>query len=214
MPDIAFDEISLPENLPVSLPSALVRKRPDILSAEANLHAASANVGVATAALFPTITVNAAYGGNNGSFNNLFDRKSEFWSFGADIAQPLFDGGTLWFKRKAAKDEFDAALSDYRQTILSAFQQVADILRALEHDAAILSEDDQALMTAEQALHLVETDYQAGLVNYTQVLIADGQFHQAKIADLQAMAVRYQDTVGLYVALGGGWQDTEQASAQ
>lgn len=208
-PDISFDEIFLPDNLPVTLPSTLVRQRPDILGAEATLHVASANMGVATAALFPSITVSAGYGSNNTTVNNLFDTNGQFWNFGAGIAQPVFDGGTLWFKRKASKEEFDAALSDYRQTVLNAFEQVADTLRALENDAAVLSEDDQALTTAEQALHLVQTNYQAGLANYTQVLIADGQYHQAKIAELQALAVRYQDTVALYVALGGGWQNAD-----
>jgi NodT family efflux transporter outer membrane factor (OMF) lipoprotein len=214
--DISFDEISLPQNLPVSLPSMLVRQRPDILAAEASLHVATANIGVATAALFPTVTVTAGYGANNTSVNNLFDAKGQFWSFGAGIAQPLFDGGTLWFKRKAAKDLFDASLSDYRQTVLNALEQVADTLRALEHDATILSEDDQALSAAEQALHLVQTNYQAGLANYTQVLITDGQYHQARIADMEALAVRYQDTVALYAALGGGWQNLEgrQLSSQ
>lgn len=117
----------------------------------------------------------------------------------------MFDGGTLWFRRKAAKDEFDATLSDYRQAVLNALQQVADTLRALEHDGEMLSENDQALASADQALHLIQTNYQAGLSNYTRVLIADVQYQQAKMADLQAIAIRYQDTVALYVALGGGW---------
>lgn len=205
--ELAFGELSLPQNLPVSLPSELVRQRPDIAAAEATLHVASANVGVATAALFPSVTVTADYGGNSGQVSNLFSTNSQFWSFGVGLAQPVFDGGTLWFKRKAAKDAFDATLSDYRQTVLNALQQVADTLRALEHDGEILSEDDQALASAEQALHLIQTNYQAGLANYVQVLIADVQYRQAKLADLQAMAMRYQDTVTLYVALGGGGQD-------
>ncbi len=204
--ELAFDELSLPQILPVSLPSELVRQRPDIAAAEAALHVASANVGVATAALFPSLAVTAGYGANGGQVSNLFSTNSQFWNFGVGLAQPLFDGGTLWFKRKAAKDEFDATLSDYRQTVLNALQQVADTLRALEHDGETLSGEDQALGSADQALHLVQTNYQAGLTNYTQVLIADMQYQQAKLADVQAMAVRYQDAVALYVAMGGGWQ--------
>jgi NodT family efflux transporter outer membrane factor (OMF) lipoprotein len=209
--ELAFGELSLPRNLPVSLPSELVRQRPDIAAAEATLHVASANVGVATAALFPSLTVTAGYGGNNAQVANLFSANSQFWNFGVGLAQPVFDGGTLWFKRKAAKDEFDATLSDYRQVVLNALQQLADTLRALEHDAEMLSEDDQALTSADRALHLIQTNYQAGLANYTQVLIADVQYQQAKLADLQAMAVRYQDAVALFVALGGGWQQDTTA---
>ena len=124
---------------------------------------------------------------------------------GAAATAPLFEGGTLWFKRKAAINQYDQAMALYRQTVLGAFEQVADVLHALDHDAAALSAQDQALAAAAEALHLVQIDYDAGIATYLDVLLADTQFHQAKIADLQAVAVRYQDTVALFAALGGGW---------
>ena len=197
----------------MSLPSALVRQRPDILAAEATLHGASAEIGVATAAMLPNITLTGGYGANNNAPGDLFAKNGNFWSVGANIAQPLFDGGTLRFKRKAAVDEYDASFADYQQTVLNAFEQVANVLRALDHDATTLSERDQAMTTAEQALHLIQTNDEAGLVDYNTVLIADEQFHQAKIAELQAVALRLQDKVALYAALGGGWWNADAETA-
>jgi len=204
-PDIALTDLTLPSDLPVSLPSELVRQRPDILVAEATAHAASANIGVATAALLPSVTLSGNYSANGLSPGKLLSASGRAWSVGADASAPLFRGGTLWFKRKAAIDYYRQASALYRQTVLSAFGQVADTLRALDHDAAALVAQDAAVDAAEQALHLVQVNYSSGLGNYLDVLNADAQYHQAKINDLQAVAVRYQDTVALYVALGGGW---------
>ena len=204
-PEVGLADLALPSSLPVSLPSDLVRQRPDILAAEATAHAASANIGVATAALLPSVTLSGSLGSNAASPRTLFAANGNFWSIGADATSTLFDGGTLWFKRKAAIDSYHQAMATYRQTVLSAFQQVADTLRALDHDAAALQAEEEALVTAEQALHLVQANYQAGLATYLDVLNADAQYHQAKIAELQAIALRYQDTVALFAALGGGW---------
>ena len=121
------------------------------------------------------------------------------------ITAPVFEGGTLWYKRKAAVANYQETGSLYQQAVLSAFAQVADTLCAVQHDAEILQAQDEALAAAQQALHLVQANFQAGLANYSNVLIADVQYHQAKIADLQTIAARYQDTVALFVALGGGW---------
>jgi NodT family efflux transporter outer membrane factor (OMF) lipoprotein len=202
---INLADLTLPTDLPVSLPSDLVRQRPDILVAEASAHIASANIGVATAAMLPSITLSGTYGTNNNSTSNLFSANGNFWSIGANVTAPLFEGGTLWFRRKAAIDTYQQAMASYRQTVLSAFEQVADTLRALEHDAMVLQAQDEALTTAAQALHLVQANYQAGLATYLDVLNADAQYHQAKINDLEVVAVRYQDTVALFTALGGGW---------
>jgi NodT family efflux transporter outer membrane factor (OMF) lipoprotein len=204
-PLIDLADLNLPGELPVSLPSDLVHQRPDILAAEAQLHSASANIGVATAALFPSLTLNAAYGQNNTSIVNLFDKAGGFWSLGAGLAAPLLHGGTLWFERQAAIEAFQAALAIYRQTVLSAFAQVADVLRALQHDAQTLAALAQAVDSAAQALQLLEVNYQAGTANYVQILIANIQYHQATISYLQAQAQRLQDTTALFVALGGGW---------
>ena len=204
-PEVGLADLVLPSDLPVSLPSELVRQRPDILASEATAHAASANIGVATAALLPNITLSGSAGTNSTSMHGLFGPNARFWSLGANATAPVFEGGTLWFRRRAAIDVYQQAMALYRQTVLSAFAQVADTLRGLDHDAAALRADAEGLATAEQALHLVQVNYEAGLVTYLDVLNADTQYHQAKIADVQAIAVRYQDTVALFAALGGGW---------
>ena len=209
-PQVDLSDFTLPGELPVTLPSELVRQRPDILAAEAGLHSASTEIGVATAALFPNFTLNASYGQNNTSMNDLFKISGNFWSLGADVAAPLFNGGSLWFKRKAAIEGYQQTLATYRQTVLGAFAQVADTLRALEHDAEALHAQSQALKTAEEALRLIQANYQAGVVNYLQILIANGQYHQARIGYLQAQALRLQDTVALFVALGGGWRGADE----
>jgi len=204
-PRIDFAEITLPSNLPVSLPSDLTRQRPDILEAEAALHAASANIGVATAAMLPSVTLSGTYGANNTSLGQLTAANATFWGLEANATTPIFEGGTLWYKRKAAVDNYREAAALYQQTVLGAFAQVADTLRAVQHDAEILEAQDEAVEAAQKALHLVQANFQAGLANYSDVMIADAQYHQAKIADLQTIALRYQDTVALFVALGGGW---------
>jgi NodT family efflux transporter outer membrane factor (OMF) lipoprotein len=206
---IDLTDITLPINLPVTLPSELVHRRPDILAAEAQLHSASADIGVSTAALFPHFTLNGTYGLTNTSLNDLFKNTSSIWNMGATVTAPLFHGGTLWFKRRSAVEGYNRALANYRQTVLSAFAQVADILRALEHDAEAVHAQSQSLSAAEEALTLIQANYDSGTINYLQVLLADNQLHQAKISYLQAQAIRLQDTVALFVAIGGGWWNVE-----
>jgi NodT family efflux transporter outer membrane factor (OMF) lipoprotein len=204
-PMVHLKDIALPETLPLSLPADLVRQRPDILAAEATAHAASATIGVATAAMLPSVTLSGSLAATTTSLSDLVPANGHAWSVGAGATAPLFEGGTLWFKRKAAIDDYQAAMALYRQVLLAAFEQVADTLRALDHDAEILAADDDALATAAEALRLVQINYQAGIATYLDVLTADTQLHQAQLADLQAVATRYQDTVALFVALGGGW---------
>ncbi len=213
-PDIGLAELTLPAQLPVSLPSELVRQRPDVLLAEATAHGASANVGVATAALLPSVTLTGNYSANSTSTAELSSPGGRAWTAGAALSQPLLEGGTLWYRRRAALDEYRQASALYRQVVLAAFAQVADTLRALEHDAAALRAQDEALASAKEALHLVHASYEAGLDTYLDVLSADAQYHQAIVNDLQMVAVRYQDTVALYVALGGGWWSDATGSAQ
>jgi len=208
VPRVAFSDLELPESVPVSLPSDLVHQRPDILSAEAQLHQASAAIGVATAALFPSITLNASLGGNNTTLDTLFSPNGTFWSIGAGLAAPLFHGGTLINKRQAAIDAYDQATASYRQTVLAAFSQVADVLQALAHDAEALDAEARSLAAADEALRLVRANYEAGVANYLQVLVAFEQYHQARIAYIQARAQRLQDTVALFAGLGGGWWDS------
>jgi NodT family efflux transporter outer membrane factor (OMF) lipoprotein len=209
-PRLTLAELTLPADLPVSLPSDLVRQRPDILMAEAQLHAASAQIGVSTAAMFPSFTLNADYGLNSTSLSTLFAGSAAFWTMGAALATPLIQGPTLWYQRKAAIDAYQQALANYRQTVLAALAQVADALDALEHDAETLKSQSLALNSAAEALHLIQANYEAGTVNYVQVLIADYQYQQANLGYIQAMGQRLQDTAALFVALGGGWWTVQE----
>ena len=210
-PDLRFSAISLPERVPLSLPSELVRQRPDILAAEAQLHAANAQIGVATAALFPSFTLTGSYGRTGNQPHELFDPASRFWSIGGNIAEPIFNGGAFRAKRRAAIDLRDQSLALYRQTVLAAFAQVADLIRALEHDAEAVQAESLAIESARLTLDLIQANYKAGMVNYLQVILADIQYRQAKIGYLQARAQQMQDTAAMYVALGGGWQGDEMA---
>ncbi len=205
LPRIDLADITLPANLPLSLPSEMVRQRPDILAAEAQLHSASANIGVATAAMFPSFTLSGAYGWSNNSLSTLVKNTSSIWNLGADVVAPIFQGGTLWFKRKAAIEAHNQSLANYRQTVLSGLAQVADTLRALENDAEAVKSQSEALSTAEETVRLLQANYQSGTASYLQMLVSDAQYSQAKVGYLQALAQRLQDTVALFVALGGGW---------
>ena len=205
LPDIDLNEFSLPIDLPVSLPSDLVNQRPDILAAEAQMHAASAKIGVATALMFPSFSLNGTFGTSGSSFGNLTAASGKFWSIGPSATIPLFQGTTLWFGRRAAIDAYQQSRANYRQTVLGAFAQVADSLKALEHDAEGLQAQVEAKKDAKDALKLLQENYRAGLVDYLAVLTADVQYHQTSIAYLQEVTQRYQDTVALFVALGGGW---------
>ena len=205
MPDLELTALRLPVDLPLGLPSDLVRRRPDILSSEALLHAASANIGVATAALFPSITLSATYGASGSNFGMLPAASGRFWSIGPSATIPVFQGGRLWYGRKAAIDAYQAALANYRQTVLDAFAQVGDALKALEHDAEALQAGVDAQRAAGEALNLLQVNYRAGLVAYLDVWAADVTLQQTTIGYLQAVGQRHQDTVALFVALGGGW---------
>jgi len=204
---VSLADITLPAGLPQTVPSSLVRRRPDILQAEAALHVASAGIGVATAALFPNLTLSASGGFDNMALHGLLGKEGQVWSVGAGLTAPLFQGGTLWYRRKAALAAFDEASALYRQTVLAAFAQVADTLRALEHDAAALDAQTRAVEAAAQALSLLKTNYAAGTIGYLDILIADRQYHTARIAWLEASAQRLQHTVAFYAALGGGAGD-------
>lgn len=204
-PAMPLDQWHLPADLPLSLPSQLVRQRPDILAAEAQLHVANAHVGVATAALFPSFILDGSYGGNSSTLGSLGEARNAFWSAGVTADWPVFQGGTAWFGRKAAQEAYRKALADYRQAVLAAFAQVADTLKALQHDAEALAAEEEAMQAAREALGLTQANDAAGLASYLDVLVADQQYQQARMAYVQALAQRFQDTVALYVALGGGW---------
>jgi len=210
LPHFDFASMTLPEDLPVSLPSALVRQRPDLRAAEAVLHRASAEIGVATANLYPKITLSGLYGYSSNSGADFFDARSLIWSLGAGLAQPLFRGGSLTAKKRAALAVYDQALARYRLTILQSFQNIADVLRALDIDATALQAQAAAEMAARKYLVLARTQYELGAVSYLFLLNAQRQYQDAYIALVQAQAARYADTAALFAALGGGWWNSEE----
>ncbi len=212
LPRFELDALTLPQEIPVSVPSALVRQRPDILASEALLHQASAEIGVATANLYPQITLNGSFGGQALRLADIFAGPS-VWSVGAGLLQPLFRGGALNAKRRAAIAAYDEAAAQYRQTVLLAFQNVADALRALDDDARVLKAQADAEVVAREALALAERQFRLGAVSQLTLLNAQRQYHLARIALVQAQAARYADTAALFQALGGGWWTRAPAAA-
>jgi NodT family efflux transporter outer membrane factor (OMF) lipoprotein len=206
-PDFDFSSLALPQDLPVRLPSQLVRERPDILAAEAGLHAASAAIGVATAGLYPDVSLSASWAQEAARMGSLFDSASGVWSVAAGLTAPLFHGGTLEAQRQATVDAFAAELGVYRQTVLQAFGQVADVLRALQHDALLLDAEETALAAAQASYDLAQQSYQAGQASFLQVLDAQRLLAQAQLGYAKAKSQRYLDTAQLFAAMGGGWQE-------
>jgi NodT family efflux transporter outer membrane factor (OMF) lipoprotein len=195
----------LPKDLPVSLPSALARQRPDVLAAEAQLHYASAQVGVATADLFPQINLTATSGGASTALATLFASGNTFWSMGATLSQTLFAGGANWHHKLAADAALDEAGSQYRAVVLTALQNVADTLNALQFDAEAVEADQRAEQAARQSLAATRASLTQGSITYLDLLNAEQAQAQA-IANLeQARGNRLADTAALLVALGGGW---------
>jgi NodT family efflux transporter outer membrane factor (OMF) lipoprotein len=210
LPEFSLDAFELPEDLPVSLPSTLVRQRPDIRVAESILHAASAQIGVATANLYPQITLSGTYGSTAESTSSLFSGGSSVWNMAAGLTQPLFHGGALRAERRAAIAAYDGAAANYRQAVLQAFQNVADVLRALELDAQALKAQAEAESAARDSLETSRKQFQIGATNNLTVLLAESQYEEARIGLVQAQATRFADTAALYQALGGGWWNEEE----
>jgi NodT family efflux transporter outer membrane factor (OMF) lipoprotein len=202
----------LPPNLPLSLPSQLVEQRPDIRAAEAQLHEASADIGVATANQLPQFSITGSYGSTSLGFNNLISPGTGVWSIGGAVAQTIFDAGTLLHKKRAAVAAFDEASAQYRSAVLTAFQNVADALRALESDADALKAQVAAERAAADSLALSEQQYKAGAITYLLLLTAEQTYQQTRISLVQAQAARYADTATLFQALGGGWWNRADAA--
>jgi NodT family efflux transporter outer membrane factor (OMF) lipoprotein len=208
-PDFDLSDFTLPGELPLSLPSALARQRPDILAAEARLHADSAAIGIATARLYPGITLSASLGQQSLDAGSLFNSENTVWSLAAGVAGPIFHGGTLRAQRRAAVDAYRASLATYEQTVLQGLQQVADTLQALAHDAELVDAQRQLLDSARTALTLQRASYEAGKADLLQLLDAERTYQRARLAAVQAQAQRLRDTAQLFVALGGGWWDAK-----
>ena len=198
-------DLQLPRELPVSLSSQLVEQRPDVRQAEENLHSASAQIGIAIANRLPTFTLTADGGAWALIFSRMFTGGTTFWDLGAGITQPIFDGRTLLHRQRAAEAAFTEATEQYRSTVLTAFQNVADTLNALQQDADGLKSAAAAKDAADVTLNLAKMQFQAGYVNYLALLNAEQMYQQAVLNLAQAQANRYADTAALFQALGGGW---------
>ena len=205
LPVFHLESLTLPAELPVSIPSALVRQRPDVRANEALLHQASALVGVATANQFPQISLTASYGSLSPHFNGLTQQQWSFWSLAGNVAQPIYDAGALSAKKRASVAAYDQAEARYRSTVLSAFQSVADSLQALDSDAKALKQQIEVEADAKQTLDLTTQQYKLGAVSSLTLLDAKRTYESAKINLVQAQAARYADTAALFQSLGGGW---------
>jgi NodT family efflux transporter outer membrane factor (OMF) lipoprotein len=200
-----LSSLQLPQELPVSLPSRLVEQRPDVRQAEENLHSTSAQIGIAVANRLPNFALTADAGSMAVAFGSIFAGGTGFWDLGASLTQPIFEGGTLLHRERAARAAYTQASEQYRSTVLTAFQNVADTLNALHQDADALKAASAAKDAAAVTLDLARKQFQAGYVNYLALLNAEQAYQQAVINLVQAQANRYADTAALFQALGGGW---------
>ncbi len=205
--------LQLPEDLPVSVPADLVTQRPDVRQAEADLHAASAKIGIAVANRLPNITLTAATGSSALAMNQLFTTGTGFWSVGADLTAPIFQGGSLLHQERAARAVYVQVAAQYRSTVLTACQNVADTLAALAEDAEGLKAAATAADAAKATLDLAQRQWQDGYAGYLALLSAEQAYQQARISLVQAQASRYADTAALFQALGGGWWHRQELAA-
>ncbi|MHB8813101.1 MAG: efflux transporter outer membrane subunit [Steroidobacteraceae bacterium] len=205
MPELTLADFALPGQLPVSLPSALVRQRPDVLAAEESLHAASAEIGVAEAARLPQLSLSAQYAQQTSNLSDLFTQPGGVWSAGLGLAAPVFHGGSLKARADESKQRYAQALSAYHGTVIAAFVDVADALQALQHDGDSYAAHNRALQAARANQDLAVAEYRAGKYTELQVLAAEQQYQSAALTQVQADAQRFTDTAALFRALGGGW---------
>jgi NodT family efflux transporter outer membrane factor (OMF) lipoprotein len=203
--DFELASLRLPEELPVTLPSKLIEQRPDIRIAEANLHAASAQIGVAIANMMPNVTLSATDGSVATMLGELFKGSNGFWSVSAGITQPLFQGRTLLHRKRAAQEAYEQAAAQYRSTVLRAFQDVASSLHTIQGDADALRAAVRAEHAAKDSLEITRRNLDLGEVSYLALLSAEQTWRQAELSLVQAQASRYVDTATLFLALGGGW---------
>jgi NodT family efflux transporter outer membrane factor (OMF) lipoprotein len=208
-PDLSIEEFQLPEELPLSLPSEFVRQRPDILAAEATLHADSAAIGVATAQMFPSLTLSASLLQEAQSLGGLFSSGATAWSAGGSLSVPIFEGGAQVAGRRAAIDAYNAQLATYRVTVLAAFQQVADTLSALEHDAEMVSVSRSAVEIAGRSLAMQRSSFLAGKTSALQLIVAENTYSSARLGYARSVGQRLTDTTQLFVAVGGGWWNSD-----
>lgn len=210
---LTISDITLPHALPLSVPASLVRQRPDVRIAEENLHAANAQVGVAIAQMLPNLTLSASTGSAATAIGSLFSSGGGFWNIGAGLAQPLFDGGALLNRKRAADARLEGAKAQYRSAVVTAFQNTADALEAVAADARQLKAAAAAEASAARSLQMARRQREVGDIAMPALLLAEQSYQQAEIALIQARAARYADTVALFAALGGGWWERPQEQA-
>jgi NodT family efflux transporter outer membrane factor (OMF) lipoprotein len=209
-----FDALQLPPELPLSLPAKLIEQRPDVRAAEAQLHAANAQVGVAVAAMLPQFSITGTLGGNAAQIPWLFRGGGPFWTLVGGVTQPIFDGGTLLHNKRAASAALKQAAAQYQSTVITAYQNVADTLHASLTDADALVGAVEAENAAKLSFDLTRRQMQVGYVNYLALLSAETTYQQALLTRVQAQATRYGDSVALFQALGGGWWNRKQVAAR
>jgi NodT family efflux transporter outer membrane factor (OMF) lipoprotein len=204
-PTVALADVTLPEDLPVSLPSRLVEQRPDIQAYEALLHSATAQVGVATANMLPQFTLSASFGREAPTIADLFTPAGIVWSLTGAVSQPVFQGGTLLARRRSAQAALEVAAAQYSSTVNAAFQSVANALVAIRRDAETLQAALDSEQAADASLKVAQAQFQAGGIPYVSVLQTEQTYQTARLNLVAAQAARFTDTVALFQALGGGW---------
>jgi len=200
-----LDRLTLPADIPVSVPSKLIEQRPDVRQAQAAMHVASAQVGVALANMLPQFEIDAGAGSSALALHELFGPYTGFWNLGGSLTQTLFDAGTLLHRKRAADAALDQAAAQYRAAVILACQNVADTLHALQNDAESLLAAAQGERAAKRSFDLARAQFQLGAISNVAVLNAEQVYLQAELTLLQAQASRYSDTAALFQALGGGW---------
>jgi len=205
--------LTLPTAVPLSLPAAVVEQRPDVRAAEASLHSASAEIGVAVAARLPQITLTGNVGNTALRLSQMFTPGTNFWTIAGQVGAPIFDAGTLLHKQRAAKAAFDQAAAQYRTTVLAAMQNVADTLHALQADADALRAAVASEQAAARSLQITRSQLELGQVSYPSLLNAQNTYQQARLTRVQAEANRFADTAALFQALGGGWWNRKDVAS-
>ncbi len=209
-----LDALQLPPELPLSLPAKIIEQRPDVRAAEAQLHAANAQVGVAVAAMLPQFSITGTVGGNADQIPWLFRSGGSFWTIIGGVTQPIFAGGTLLHTKRAADAALKQAAAQYQSAVLAAYQNVADTLHASLSDADVLGGAVEAENAAKVTYDLTRRQMEAGYVNTLALLSAQNAYNQALLARVQAQATRYGDTIALFQALGGGWWNRKELAAR
>jgi NodT family efflux transporter outer membrane factor (OMF) lipoprotein len=212
-PQFNLDSMTLPAELPVSLPSKLVEQRPDVREYAELLHQATAQIGVATANMLPQLTLTGSYGGTATKFSQMFASSSSVWSLVGGVTQPIFKGGQLTHQRRAAVAAARAAAANYQNTVITAFENVSNSLYAVQADAQVLAAQTTAERTAAESLKLVQAQFKSGGASHLQVLTSEQSYQTALVALVKARAQRYADTAALFQALGGGWWNRTDVAA-